>query len=1293
MSSPFEELKPENLPNKKDKKDDTKFVGLVKKPKVIEADDYSTWRSLRFHVATYMRFIDWLAEKRPKIQKKDAFISFEYLKKAEVWLIQKAQWEGFPSEMQRLFSKKTIESGPLEPLNCFLDENGLVRADSRLRYHNNYEMNMRHPMVLPRKHKITELIVDHYHRSLYHIGHETLLSVLRQKYWIPQIRLAIKSCRDKCQHCKVNRAKPEPPMMGQIPQCRTTLIKAFAHTGMDLCGPFNVAVRRSREKRWIIVFTCMVTHAVHLDIVRDLTSDATLMAIRSLMCLRGEVTHTYSDNGTNFRGLERELGGKLAQLGIEQHFNPPAGSHFGGIWESVVKSVKRSLQVILKEQAPREDTLRAALNEIQRILNNRPLTHNSVEFEDDPPLTPADFLYIGQPAGDLKTVGTASRKQWMLAQQMSQQFWRRWVQEYLPGLGKRAKWTRPVRQLEVGDIVYMADKEDRNSWIKGIIISVQKARDNQVRTCTIRTAYGTFVRPAVKLAKIDVENRAPENEREKAGPSSANRRPRTVRTFMNRRIRSGTEQSDEQTVPMPIKIEPNESFSETYRGQVVYSLDTESDSSESESSEDDDRPQSPYCPDTPPPRSPQQTQDMQREEKTDNTSKRSKRDKPDDSEDDQEYLDFLDPYKKRIKKRPVAIVQPVRRPVAIIILSLLYMALMIDGKARFQPINETGVLTTPKRTVYAQVAVVQWTIDTGRNWMKDTNDIKRKMDSLVKYCNRIKKTEELTGAYYYCKNHEDYIREYAHYIHRIISHPDTTENWDQLYRKPRSSGLIPGIWHFLFGQSETEEELINFKLRQSRINWEMKQIVNSTLQNVHVLDQNAMARHAAIEQRILDVTYALNELGEQELSIKTMEIVHEIMNFLESLKTKYTNMDDVYNLLSLEDINEVIHTIKKQLQDKTALPPIRDLKKLLLVSQKRFSVNEGVIKLHIMLPVVYYVPFNEISFYAIPNRKTGEILELHHQSICVNQQKNLYFIPTHDYIELTETEVIMKNNKFLDTQKREICETLLLKDHNKMDGRLCKKGNIDIGREITEIQQMPNTNYYFYYTNRPENTFISCKNVDRLYDVHLTDIIGKQELDEITTGIAILEPGCTLRTNDQIVMANYEAVAPISESKIAFIPLNITIFNKTKVIDILRRLTDKQQLSIKHIDTQSNLNALERTDEIMSPQHPLVYLNFVLLGVCGTLTGIALVFLGYLAFNIICGKLEERAFERTMNADLDHYFKEQFELMEMYPGPRNATKDRTWKAPNDRKGAFVTFKQDPKPSTSASIVEILDEDE
>lgn len=82
----------------------------------------------------------------------------------------------------------------------------------------------------------------------------------------------------------------------------------------------------------------------------------------------------------------------LATQNIDWHFTPPMTPHMGGVWERLVRSVKRALSSTLKERAPREETLLTALAEAEFTVNNRPLTHISMDPRDDGPLTPNHFL-------------------------------------------------------------------------------------------------------------------------------------------------------------------------------------------------------------------------------------------------------------------------------------------------------------------------------------------------------------------------------------------------------------------------------------------------------------------------------------------------------------------------------------------------------------------------------------------------------------------------------------------------------------------------------------------------------------------------------------------------------------------------------------------------------------------------------------------------------------------------------------------------------------------------------------
>ena len=108
---------------------------------------------------------------------------------------------------------------------------------------------------------------------------------------------------------------------------------------------------------------------------------------------RGVPEKSRSDNGTNFVAGEKELreamrswnnDGKvkahLLQKEIKWEFNPPAASHMGGIWERQIRSVRKVLNIILREQTLDDERLSTLFCEVESIVNGRPLTVSS----DDP---------------------------------------------------------------------------------------------------------------------------------------------------------------------------------------------------------------------------------------------------------------------------------------------------------------------------------------------------------------------------------------------------------------------------------------------------------------------------------------------------------------------------------------------------------------------------------------------------------------------------------------------------------------------------------------------------------------------------------------------------------------------------------------------------------------------------------------------------------------------------------------------------------------------------------------------
>ncbi|XP_018394987.1 PREDICTED: uncharacterized protein LOC108773620 [Cyphomyrmex costatus] len=134
----------------------------------------------------------------------------------------------------------------------------------------------------------------------------------------------------------------------------------------------------------------MTTKAAHLEVVSELTTNAFLGALKRLISRRGKPTDIFSDNGTNFVGANRELEelrqmfkqqeckrkiiDETSAIGISWHFIPPRAPHFGGLWESAVKSFKRHFYKVSREAAMTFEEASTLTAQIEAILNSRPLT-------------------------------------------------------------------------------------------------------------------------------------------------------------------------------------------------------------------------------------------------------------------------------------------------------------------------------------------------------------------------------------------------------------------------------------------------------------------------------------------------------------------------------------------------------------------------------------------------------------------------------------------------------------------------------------------------------------------------------------------------------------------------------------------------------------------------------------------------------------------------------------------------------------------------------------------------------
>jgi hypothetical protein len=131
---------------------------------------------------------------------------------------------------------------------------------------------------------------------------ETLLNVLKQRFYITKMRSVVKKIFYECGYCRKLKAVPKLPQMADLPEFRmSAYVPPFAHTSLDFFRPMLVKIGRRQEKRFGAIFTCLNSRAIHIELAASLSTDSAIMAIRGR---RGDVKVMYSDN---LRGAEAEL--------------------------------------------------------------------------------------------------------------------------------------------------------------------------------------------------------------------------------------------------------------------------------------------------------------------------------------------------------------------------------------------------------------------------------------------------------------------------------------------------------------------------------------------------------------------------------------------------------------------------------------------------------------------------------------------------------------------------------------------------------------------------------------------------------------------------------------------------------------------------------------------------------------------------------------------------------------------------------------------------------------------------
>ncbi|XP_049879678.1 uncharacterized protein LOC126376395 [Pectinophora gossypiella] len=423
--------------------------------------------------------------------------------------IKKTQGLYFEEEIKQIKSNGSVrKNSQLHTLCPIIDECGLLRVGGRI-HAAKVGYDKRHPIIMPSESHLTKLLVLDAHLRTLHGGPQLMLNLLRSKYWIIRARDLAKKCYRTCVKCVRYARQNNNQLMGQLPEARLKPSRPFKTAGVDFTGHINIRFSPGRGaksyKGYICIFICMVSKAIHLEAVSDLTSQGFIAAFRRFVSRRGYCETLFSDNGTNFVGACKELqhmfdrsmsqipdeiSHLLANEKTTWKFIPPHAPNFGGLWEAGVRSAKTHLKRVIGDSTLTFEELSTVLTQIEACLNSRPLSYLSNNPEDPLPLTPGHFL-VGEPLivipdEDYEKKNITGLQRWKLTQKMVNDFWRKWSNEYLVTLNQRYKWNTTKSEPQIDDIVFIQDHNlPPAKWLLGRIVDKHPGKDD-IRSKRVR---------------------------------------------------------------------------------------------------------------------------------------------------------------------------------------------------------------------------------------------------------------------------------------------------------------------------------------------------------------------------------------------------------------------------------------------------------------------------------------------------------------------------------------------------------------------------------------------------------------------------------------------------------------------------------------------------------------------------------------------------------------------------------------------------------------------------------------
>ncbi|KAH7723906.1 Pao retrotransposon peptidase family protein [Aphelenchoides avenae] len=330
----------------------------------------------------------------------------------------------------------TIEETRQLRLSC--DQDGLIRANSRITRARDIPTTAYNPIFLSRKARVTALLIHFHHDSERHLGTNAILASIRRRFWFTSGRRTVQTAvRQLCRECAIWNAKPlQIPEWPSLPEPRVNKYKPFSHIGLDNFGSYTVkdthAMQTVHKKVWVLIVSCLTTRCIWMDVVLDMSAESFINAFKRHMAQNGTPFSVICDNATNFvaggealkrvskrdrpaasaENLRRSLRQtvKKRQLkdcmdqsnadasdetsvpSVEFKHIPEYAPWRGATYERLIGNAKYCIKRAIGRKVLPLDDFRTLIAEVTRAVNERPIAYMADRVDEFTLLRPIDFL-------------------------------------------------------------------------------------------------------------------------------------------------------------------------------------------------------------------------------------------------------------------------------------------------------------------------------------------------------------------------------------------------------------------------------------------------------------------------------------------------------------------------------------------------------------------------------------------------------------------------------------------------------------------------------------------------------------------------------------------------------------------------------------------------------------------------------------------------------------------------------------------------------------------------------------